>query len=96
LRAFTHSAEYYEVLTNAEARLAREGPLLDACLNEAPGRRIPYISCSSVIYHAMGVHTVTRGLRRSYDLVIGNTSISAKGRFPYACLPSGSRSFTFS
>jgi len=50
LSAFTHSAEYYEVLTNATARLAREGPLLDACLNEAPGRRVIDLACGTGLH----------------------------------------------
>jgi trans-aconitate methyltransferase len=50
MRAFTTSAEYYEVLSDNESRLANEGPFLLKLLRESPGIRIVDMACGTGIH----------------------------------------------
>lgn len=50
--AFRTVAAYYEVLSDNDARLAREGPFLAECLDQAPGRRVLDLACGSGIHAA--------------------------------------------
>ena len=49
-RAFTTSAKYYEILSNNEERLKREGPFLTEFLGKAPGRKVVDIACGTGIH----------------------------------------------
>jgi len=48
--AFTSSAEFYEILSDTEGRLAREGPLLRECLEKAPGHRVVDLTCGTGLH----------------------------------------------
>ena len=48
--AFTSSAEYYEVLSDSDARLDREGPLLRDTFRSAPGMLVVDIACGTGIH----------------------------------------------
>ena len=50
MAAFTSSAEFYEVLADSAARLAREGPFLRACLEGAPGNRVVDLACGTGLH----------------------------------------------
>ncbi len=59
-------AAYYEVLSNSEARLTREGPFLRACLESAPGMRVADIACGTGLhawfFAELGAEVVARDL----------------------------------
>lgn len=48
--AFTSSAELYEVLSDTDGRLEREGPLLGECLHKAPGTRVLDLACGTGLH----------------------------------------------
>lgn len=50
MQSFENIAAYYEILTNAAARLEREGPLLSECLAQAPGRRVLDLACGTGLH----------------------------------------------
>ena len=50
MAAFHTIAEYYEVLSDSEARLRREGPFLAECLERAPGRRVLDVACGTGLH----------------------------------------------
>jgi len=48
--AFTSSAELYEVLSDTDGRLEREGPLLRECLHKASGTRVVDLACGTGLH----------------------------------------------
>jgi SAM-dependent methyltransferase len=50
MQSFDDIADYYEVLTNAAARLEREGPLLREQLAQAPGKRVLDLACGTGLH----------------------------------------------
>jgi trans-aconitate methyltransferase len=50
MNAFTNSAAFYEVLSDSEARLQREGPLLLELLAQAPGVRVVDLACGTGLH----------------------------------------------
>ena len=50
MSGFDSSAAYYEVLSDSDARLAREGPLLIECLRRAPGTRAADLACGTGLH----------------------------------------------
>ncbi len=50
MSAFTTIAEFYEVLSDSNARLEREGPLLKQCLEQAPGKRVLDVACGTGLH----------------------------------------------
>ena len=51
-KTFTTTAKYYEVLSDNESRLKREGPFLEDTLKLAPGLRVVDMACGT------GIHAV--------------------------------------
>lgn len=50
MSAFTTIAEFYEVLSDSQARLEREGPFLRHCFEQAPGARVLDIACGTGLH----------------------------------------------
>lgn len=50
MSSFNTIAAYYEVLSDAEGRLDREGPLLSECLRRAPGARVVDVACGTGLH----------------------------------------------
>ena len=49
-KVFTTSAKYYEVLSDNEKRLKREGPFLKETLQQAPGLRVVDMACGTGLH----------------------------------------------
>ncbi len=52
METFSSIASYYEVLSDNDARLQREGPLLLDALQRAPGRRVVDLACGTGLHAA--------------------------------------------
>lgn len=48
--AFKSSASFYELLSDTEGRLRREGPLLEECLRRAPGPSVVDLACGTGLH----------------------------------------------
>jgi len=52
MNAFATTAACYEILSDSDARLEREGPFLRQVLDEAPGRRVVDLACGTGLHAA--------------------------------------------